>query len=511
MTDESQPPVGAQIDEIKQRQADARGRVIGRAQREAIALGYQDLPPDGMAAMIERSMMELATVWREESTWWEASGKRGGKGTAKELVQAAARLTGFAVGLSASVPPAQVIERETVADALENDRCGICLSVDHFREDCPKSVPLTADNFLPEPPPVEHHAGEIVNPFINPPPPSQLRTRPAVTRLTFADLPKLISDTYPVPRPHLSHSYVEDLAGCGLKALLSDASKTDNIGPRRPSWALIGGLAFHDVVEQIERAALAMGGAAPTGELGDPDTLWQSALDQAMDNLVQDLTGTAYADPSTWHVANKGLENYDWWRVHGTDMVKLYEKVHDTTWRAAHTLLRVPATLDQLNNPLTEVLEFPYETTAAHQTSHPGYRVTPILDSGRIDAAWMAFPQQGLEMIYSQPTLEVVDYKSGSRDPGPDKHAQLINYGTVLRKYLPPNFALPMVGRFYLARKGIYTSPVSLTPDQSTEVEYRFTQADRAMKAGIFMPNPSSFCSGCGLVDYCPTQTHRDA
>lgn len=28
------------------------------------------------------------------------------------------------------------IQRESIADALENDRCGRCLSVDHFREDC---------------------------------------------------------------------------------------------------------------------------------------------------------------------------------------------------------------------------------------------------------------------------------------------------------------------------------------------------------------------------------------
>lgn len=28
------------------------------------------------------------------------------------------------------------IERLSIEDALENDRCGICLSVDHFREDC---------------------------------------------------------------------------------------------------------------------------------------------------------------------------------------------------------------------------------------------------------------------------------------------------------------------------------------------------------------------------------------
>ncbi len=32
------------------------------------------------------------------------------------------------------------IVRESIEDALENDRCGICLSVDHFREDCPRAA-----------------------------------------------------------------------------------------------------------------------------------------------------------------------------------------------------------------------------------------------------------------------------------------------------------------------------------------------------------------------------------
>lgn len=30
----------------------------------------------------------------------------------------------------------QLIERETIEDAMESDRCGICGSVQHFREDC---------------------------------------------------------------------------------------------------------------------------------------------------------------------------------------------------------------------------------------------------------------------------------------------------------------------------------------------------------------------------------------
>jgi hypothetical protein len=32
------------------------------------------------------------------------------------------------------------IRRESIEDALENDRCGLCGSVDHFREDCPDSM-----------------------------------------------------------------------------------------------------------------------------------------------------------------------------------------------------------------------------------------------------------------------------------------------------------------------------------------------------------------------------------
>lgn len=41
------------------------------------------------------------------------------------------------------------IERETVADALENDRCGRCGSVDHFREDCPRPTPLPMEWLYP--------------------------------------------------------------------------------------------------------------------------------------------------------------------------------------------------------------------------------------------------------------------------------------------------------------------------------------------------------------------------
>jgi hypothetical protein len=40
---------------------------------------------------------------------------------------------------------ARQIERESIEDARENDRCGSCGSVDHFREDCPSPRVVVPD------------------------------------------------------------------------------------------------------------------------------------------------------------------------------------------------------------------------------------------------------------------------------------------------------------------------------------------------------------------------------
>ena len=58
---------------------------------------------------IEAAMMELAAIWREEAAHVTAAGRKGHIGIAKEYTQAAARLAGFAVGLTTrpiSIPDA---------------------------------------------------------------------------------------------------------------------------------------------------------------------------------------------------------------------------------------------------------------------------------------------------------------------------------------------------------------------------------------------------------------------
>jgi hypothetical protein len=208
------------------------------------------------------------------------------------------------------------------------------------------------------------------------------------------------------------------------------------------------------------------------------------------------MVGTPYGNVATWHVANKGLEGYDWWRVQGLDMLNRYLALHDNAWRAQHTLLQLPADPSNPDSPRIPVVEFPFTTLAGS---------TSIAAEGFVDLAWMSLSSE-----YPMATLEVIDLKSGKSTPADP--FQLVEYADVLRKHLPANFALPIVGRYYQARKGEYTRPVPLPAvEGQAEIDYRYGSAQRAMANGVFVASPSSFCAGCGSVDYCPTQSVRDA
>lgn len=577
----SSTPLAAQAADIQQRHDAQRARVINAT----MALGVTVDP-----ALIEAALMELAAVWREEAAWWEASGRRGAKGTAKEFTQAAARVAGFAIGLkstrteaasatpiddvhppqcdcgrptcaalyvgNADVPPDGGLLQATMDLGLgATPRGGIQFPAEdvevghnlcsHPAEDmskrrdgstwcarCQQVVghAMTTDDALPlvEQP---HHQGDVpVQPAASPVSPSSPFASPIsaaealtgvavpvgnpfaspakptrsvnIARLNYAELGPMIAATYPTGnRTYLSHSFVEDAETCGLKALFGDASRHGHLGPRRPSWALIGGTAFHNVVEGIERIALELGGQDPRHEFPDLAKVWESALDVAISDAATACEGTPYVNNATWHVSNKGLEGYDWWRVKGLDMLNLYLDRHDAAFRASHTLLRLPVIVDGVATGTAPALEF--ELTG---------RVGNIPVTHRLDAAWVAHPLPNTVNQYDTATVEIVDFKSGARDPM--SSFQLVEYADVLRRhYLPANFALPVVGRHYLARKGIYSDPVKLAADDATaaEIGYRYEMARRKVAAGVFEPSPSNFCSGCGHVDRCPTQRQRDS
>lgn len=584
------------IQEIQGRNAEHRARVI----EATMALGVTVDP-----ALIQAAMMELAAVWREEAAWFTAQKRKGHVTTSKELTQAAARLAGFAVGLtsrpvatpdyaevgaraagyeslaaakkelepldhesqcecghpncaalSLSLPApdlraaATCVHPDNARSTLKsgNILCTLCNTVVGQVEQLAEIVPgtrpgpvVTGDPTMDyltgavstyEPrtaPPATTLVvpwlpdlrtgpnGEIAwepsstvngeaavqptpitpavdNPFTSPASPGV--NRAPVKRLTYGELGPLIAATYPGPRPHLSHSYVESLGNCGLSALLSDAAKSQHIGPRRPSWSLLGGTAFHNAVEAIERVAISIGGADPAASMSaDWEAFWLEALTLVVDETTKELAGTPYANASTWHVANKGLEGYDWWRVQGLDMVKRYLAFHDTDWRSQHTLLQVPAEPANPQSARVPVLEFPFSVSAGS---------TAITTEGRIDIAWLSTAPE-----HRTAALEVVDFKAGKSTPS--EHFQLVEYGDVLRKHLPVNFALPIVGRYWLARKGEYTAPIPLPAEPGRdEIDYRYRVADRAMRNAVFTPHPNMLCTSCGVLDYCPAQSLRD-
>ncbi len=243
---------------------------------------------------------------------------------------------------------------------------------------------------------------------------------------------------------------------------------------------MIGGSAFHGAVEAIERAWL-------SGVELFPE--WMTFFESAIQATAEPLAGTPYADSATWYVSNRGKEGFDWWRVEGARMLDLYVKHHTPTWRAANPVFRVGDT--------TPVIEYPYEMTLRSLDGERGLTAQGFVDVARLDMT-----------TYS---LTVYDYKTGSRDP--ETTFQLGEYGHALlmAMSIPAEPAdRPILGSYWLARKGIYTPPVKvLQRHPLEELQYRYDAAARGTSARVFGPKVSNLCKSCGSVDYCPTQAGR--
>ena len=544
------------VKEIQDRQSNGRGAVIDATMVNGITVD---------PALIEAAMMALVEHWRAEADIWEASKKRGGIGTAKELRQCAARLAGFAVGLTTrpvTLPDPVITEdlpgmweesdlsgglsdmadleasacpHPAYALSLRKDGTTLCtlcqavwamdvVSLMTGSEDVVAALPvgdsvaevlaerqvLLSDlavrmdvagveivaplseyittseeqNLRDIIGPLGASATALVdNPFTRPNVP--WLNRPAVEVIPYEGLSALAAATG--AREHVSHSYVEGYESCSLASMLKDASRAGHIGASRPMWSGIAGNAFHAAVEAVERAALTNVTLAPTG--ADLEAFWMAFLDAQIKEHLAALVGTPYADSGTWYVSNRGKEGFDWWRVEGARMLKLYLDYHTPAWRAANQTF--------LLQDKTPVIELEYDMTIRSLDQERGLRA-----KGSIDKATLNME------TYS---LTVLDYKTGANDPsstfqlGEYGHALLMAMGIAAE---PPD--RPILGAYWLARKGIYTTPTAvLARHPMAELQYRYDQAARGNRAGIFAPHVSNFCTSCSVKDYCPTQAGR--
>ena len=585
----------ADVKEIQGRNAAARGRVIAAGHDQAEA--------------IEAAMMELAAIWREEAAHVTAAGRKGHIGIAKEYTMAAARLAGFAVGLTSrpiSEPTNQgTYDIVSVADTTTEDAgpltnakrvssiaevwddalehlaialpeddpvaavfsspignnvgpslpgdpgyreaehgrrgapCFECIDVANNEDPSPwcdcrddetcagpcrrmahapafhgtpgdasiaerqrllsdlavrmdvASVELTAplSEYLTTS--EEQNLRDIIgslgvtatidHPFTNPGIP-WLNQRRSVEVIPYAELP-IIAAALP-PRGHVSHSYVETYEGCSLSAMLRDASRASHVGASRPGWSQLGGKAFHAAVELIERLALS---GVTTAD--DPETLWNQHFDAVVQEQLDALVGTPYADSATWYISNRGKEGFDWWRVEGAKMLGLYVKHHTPAWRANNPTFLLQDT--------TPVIELEYSMSIRSLDGERGLTAQGFVDRATLDLT-----------TYS---LTVLDYKTGSREP--ESTFQLGEYGHALLMAMgiaaePAD--RPILGRYWLARKGIYTDAVPVvTRHPLAELQYRYDAAARGTQARIFAPHVTNLCKSCSVVDYCPAQAGR--
>jgi DNA modification methylase len=352
----------------------------------------------------------------------------------------------------------------------------------------------------------------IDNPFTSPAAPGA-RSGPArnVARLAYPQLPVLAAKLAEDPRTELSHSFVETYERCSLKSMLDRASRHELIGPTRPTWSLIGGIAFHNLIEAVEKVAALDAlhrTPLPAGPLlaPSPDVVpidvvgeWTKALDELVNENAAQRAGTAYGDPATWYAAAGGKEGYDWWRVEGATMVAKYLTFHGRAWRAAHRI-GMARTMNGIE-PMVE-LEF---KMIVPQTSALG--TSQLTTQGRIDAVWLsALGVDAASAAEGRPVVFIDDWKTGSRKPADT--FQLGEYAHGLLAVAPELGNAIITGRYWMARRGEYVSATpALEVHTADEIAYRYRQAAMGAQFGIFTPTRTDMCAGCTLVDYCPAIT----
>jgi hypothetical protein len=206
-----------------------------------------------------------------------------------------------------------------------------------------------------------------------------------------------------------------------------------------------------------------------------------------------------------WRASKQGKEGYDFWRVEGERMLAMYVDQRRKGVAAAERIGAKPRKLWHTNpteagvtDADTPAVELPFSFTVRGPMGE--LRVDGILDQ-----AWMA---DGNMLIH--------DLKSGSKMPDDTFQLGVQAWGIVARVTPPELFAtdaraaadlLPgrIMGAFYDARKGIYTTPVDLLDAHPwDEVVYRFHAAEAGRRAAAYTPRRSSFCGGCSVRYACP-------
>lgn len=337
---------------------------------------------------------------------------------------------------------------------------------------------------------------------------------------------------------HLSYSQVNSFNECGERFRLERLFGIK--GP--PSWASVGGTAFHAATEILDRFFFAQGldsaqtrdvifpqqvsaagvpltsrASAETpgsgdyeanvldtlmelSELGDSTqwtidagkddlpaasppltALWNLCLEEA---IRREQSRTSEPDPKGWRASGRkskawpGKQDYAWWQHHGPLMVAGYVRWREQCKWDIATLERDAASIPAIELDVSGL-------------------IGDIPVEAHLDVVYLD--------VGGVPVL--CDKKTSAQEPSSDE--QLGLYKVLLEK-----MGLPPVrwGVYYVARKGQTGSLRDLSHYNERYFEYKYSSVWKRRNAGDFIPNPASpFCHDCPVKSHCWAKAGRDS
>lgn len=248
--------------------------------------------------------------------------------------------------------------------------------------------------------------------------------------------------------------------------------------PQGSSWWFVGGTAVHEAIREWETKAALFGGTA-----GPPSADW--AAERFGHHLAEATAAEVLARgvPLTeWRAGGRATKQYpnkedrSWWLDNGPEMVAKYVLAQE--------------------GRESEILRIDSEALALELGFMLRLGDLPPV-KGFIDQV-LYFPQTDAVLIR--------DIKAGAQTPVDT--LQLKVYRLALTQCFGIQ-ALSWWGDYWDARKGEPTRGVDLKdlPKVAREVAYRVRTMDTAERAGLYLPNPGSNCSACGVKAHCPAMS----
>lgn len=243
---------------------------------------------------------------------------------------------------------------------------------------------------------------------------------------------------------YLSFSSLESWLTCGEKYRLTKVLGLD----QGQAWYLYGGSAVHEATELLDK-----------GEAATVDEAWAKAWAKQVAR-IDDIDKVKAGGRATKQYPNK--EDAPWWTEHGPLFTQAWVDWRDARFAEGWKIL---------------------EVEHAFEIELGGVPVRGFIDRIMAD-------QHG--------QVHCIDLKTGSHSP-----ASTLQLGVYTLAYEANTGVRPVIGSFFMNRKGDISGAESMARYTPELVGGWFASAKRAIEAEVFVPHASGLCRSCGVAEKC--------